>query len=166
MVDNDRLWYEVSVVSPAIEEILRANRDLDIGECTNSWCASDLLGHDAFLGLTQQGQAPSEPLSRVASQIGQAGLGELFRVADLIVGKIDGAGWANFGPGVEAAEHVPTTATVIPRPSRSAILGTGAVPAGLPRAAMVAKSLVERVNIESVSVRNVLAGEAPQDEFW
>ena len=92
MVDDSRLWYEVSIVSPAIDEILQSNKDIDLGDCTTAWTPVDLLGREA-----------GSPLSETASRVGPAGLGGMFRLANQIVGKIDSVGWANEGSAVDVS---------------------------------------------------------------
>lgn len=112
MHKKDRQWYEVSLVSPAIEAILKANANVEIGERTDDWRSPDLLGKDAMLasdhpaielgGDSDASMALSPPLSPVATAIGKAGLGELLGLTKTVVDKIDGIGFFNYGPGVEA----------------------------------------------------------------
>lgn len=117
MHKKDRQWYEVSLVSPAIEAILKANANVEIGERTDDWRSTDLLGKDALLfsenpvpelggsggdGDGSASMALSPPLSPVATAIGKAGLGELLQLTKTVVEKIDGIGFFNYGPGVEA----------------------------------------------------------------
>lgn len=111
MHKKDRQWYEVSLVSPAIEAILKANANVEIGERTDDWRSPDLLGKDAMLAsdndipaseLGDTSMALSPPLSPVATAIGKAGLGELLGLTKTVVEKIDGIGFFNYGPGVEA----------------------------------------------------------------
>jgi hypothetical protein len=103
MGKSGRMWYEVSLVSPAIEAILRANTTLEVGERTDDWRSIDLFGNDAaFLG-----DDPST-MSPVATAIGNAGLGELFRLTKTVVEKMDGIGYWNSGLAVEAVGNVPS----------------------------------------------------------
>lgn len=110
MVDDHRLWYEMSVINPAIEEILRSNKYLDFGDTNISWStfkppvknekrsASDTNTakkseiHPAVLN------PPELPIAEISSK----DVSELFQAANRIVEKIDGVGWANFGPEAQA----------------------------------------------------------------
>ncbi|PLB50723.1 hypothetical protein P170DRAFT_406139 [Aspergillus steynii IBT 23096] len=102
MLKTGRQWYEASLVSPAIEAILKSNTDLELGERTDDWCSTDLFGNDASLVCEQPaGSAENQipiPLSPVASAIGDAGIGSLFRLAKKIIGKMDGVGYWNYNP--------------------------------------------------------------------
>ena len=117
MHKKDRQWYEGSLVSPAIEAILKANANVELGERTDDWRSPDLLGKDAMLssdndipaselggdsGNGDTSMALSPPLSPVATAIGKAGLGELLALTKTVVEKIDGIGFFNYGPCVEA----------------------------------------------------------------
>lgn len=123
MIRKGRLWHEVSVVSPAIEAILKANSNLEVGECTEDWTSTDLLGKDAYLVRSENSDAVessssastpvSQPLRRVESAIGPAGLGEMFRLTRTIVERIDGVGYHNVGPGIEAARAAVASGTVV-----------------------------------------------------
>ena len=139
MIKKDRLWYEVSLVSPAIEAFLKANMDVEIGERTGDWRCPDLLGNHAILVADDYGMrnpnissSISPPslsplpdqaalLSPVALAIGTAGLGDLLRLTKTVVEKIDGIGFWNYGPGVEAVRLSAITAT-----ATGAGAGTGA----------------------------------------
>ncbi|KAL4883713.1 hypothetical protein BJY04DRAFT_216061 [Aspergillus karnatakaensis] len=91
MVQKNKLWYELSLVSPAIETILKANKGLEVGERVEDWRSADLFGSDAA-SLT------GEPLTPVAAEIGGAGLADMLRLAKNIVEKMDGVGACNRGP--------------------------------------------------------------------
>lgn len=128
MIKKDRLWYEVSLVSPAIEAFLKANTDVEIGERTEDWRSPNLLGNHATLVADDYGMSnlnlssspsssspsplpdPAPLLSPVASAVGTAGLGDLLRVTKTVVEKIDGIGFWNYGPGVEAVRLSAITA--------------------------------------------------------
>lgn len=110
MVDDHRLWYEMSVINPTIEEILRSNKYLDFGDTNISWStfkppvknekrsASDTNTaksseiHPAVLN------PPELPIAEISSK----DVSELFQAANRIVEKIDGVGWANSGPEAQA----------------------------------------------------------------
>ncbi|RHZ57805.1 uncharacterized protein CDV56_107287 [Aspergillus thermomutatus] len=99
MAGNGRQWYEASLVSSAIEAILRANANVEIGERTDEWRSSDLLGRDATLlhGNADESYSPNTMLSPVAKAIGIAGLGDLLRLTKTVVEKMDGIGFWNHG---------------------------------------------------------------------
>ncbi|KAG2006441.1 hypothetical protein GB937_008729 [Aspergillus fischeri] len=99
MTGNGRQWYEASLVSSAIEAILRTNANLEIGERTDEWRSSDLLGRDAVLldGNAAESYGPNTTLSPVAKAIGIAGLGDLLRLTKTVVEKMDGVGFWGHG---------------------------------------------------------------------
>ncbi|KAI9044759.1 uncharacterized protein KD926_011730 [Aspergillus affinis] len=118
MLKAGRQWYEVSLVSPAIEAILKANANIEFGERTDDWCATDLLGNDASLTHDKpagsvETHAPIS-LSPVASAIGDAGIGNLFRVAKNIIGKMDGVGYWNYNPHADTDVMPPPSSLSIP----------------------------------------------------
>lgn len=91
MVCRGRIWYELSLVSPAIETILKTNMNLEVGERTEDWRGPDLFGNTAAFFTGQ-------PPSPVATAIGSAGIAELCQVAREVVDKMDGVGACNRGP--------------------------------------------------------------------
>ncbi|CEL08388.1 hypothetical protein ASPCAL11539 [Aspergillus calidoustus] len=105
MIHRGKMWYEISLVSPALDTILSANTRLEIGERTEDWRAADLLGEYAAL-LTED--ASNSAVSSVAAAIGASGIGNLFELAKAIVPKIDGVGY--FNPGPITAEVLQVTA--------------------------------------------------------
>ncbi|EFR02148.1 hypothetical protein MGYG_05150 [Nannizzia gypsea CBS 118893] len=99
MAEGSRLWYEASIVSPAIEEVFKANKNLTVGERVDSWRSDDLLGIESHLGgnITETDR-PEEFLTKAERTIGSSGIGSLFRVARKVVEKVDVVGWANYTP--------------------------------------------------------------------
>ncbi|KAL2834719.1 hypothetical protein BJY01DRAFT_80562 [Aspergillus pseudoustus] len=96
MTQRGKMWYEVSLVSPALEAILKANECLEIGERTEDWRAAELFGECAAL-LTEESPNPAAD-NTVAAAIGGGGIANLFELANIIVPKIDGVGHFNSGP--------------------------------------------------------------------
>ncbi|KAF3481991.1 uncharacterized protein GIQ15_04750 [Arthroderma uncinatum] len=116
MVDTSRLWFEASIVSPAIEKIFETNKYLTVGERVDSWFPDDLLGIESHLGgnVTEESR-PVEFLTMAERAVGSSGIGSLFRLARKVVEKIDVIGWGN---------HTATfTLDKYPSPSASAPAG-------------------------------------------
>lgn len=97
MVSTGRQWWEVSLVSPVINMLLKANGSLQPGDRTQDWTAAELLGRDMEISTT------STP---VANAIGSGGLGDLLRATKIVVENIDPVGYYNNGPGAEMAKSV------------------------------------------------------------
>ncbi|KAL4969368.1 uncharacterized protein BDV14DRAFT_165784 [Aspergillus stella-maris] len=95
MVENGKVWYELSLVSSAVETILKANASLEVGERTKEWRSSDLFG-DAAASLT--GQPADSPKSSIAVAIGNTGIADMLQVAKAVVEKMDNVGACNRGP--------------------------------------------------------------------
>ncbi|KAM5442979.1 hypothetical protein MferCBS31731_001853 [Microsporum ferrugineum] len=112
MVDDSRLWFEASIVSPAIDEVLKANKNLTVGERVDSWCPDDLLGIESHLGgnIAETGRS-DEFLTAAERAVGSAGIGSLFRVARKVVEKIDAIGWANHTPATFIQDKYPSPLT-------------------------------------------------------
>lgn len=77
-----KLWYEVSVVSDAIQELLSTNRQLELGQQTKKWTAIDLLGDEIEV------KHVAYETSEVAHFIGDAGLGSMYRLAKVILDRM------------------------------------------------------------------------------
>ncbi|PLN82738.1 hypothetical protein BDW42DRAFT_200279 [Aspergillus taichungensis] len=107
MLKNGRMWYEASLVSPAIDELLRQNANIEIGEATEDWRGVDLFGRDVTL-FENRSSGFTEAPSPVSVAIGTAGIGDLLRIVKTVVEKIDGVGYWNVGPGVDAARVGPS----------------------------------------------------------
>ncbi|KAJ5625516.1 hypothetical protein N7510_001825 [Penicillium lagena] len=112
MVSTGRQWWEVSLVSPIINMLLKANGSLQPGDRTQDWTAAELLGRDMDISTTP---------TPVADAIGSGGLGDLLRATKLVVENIDPVGYYNNGPDAEgsksagaggASEAVATTTTI------------------------------------------------------
>ncbi|KAB8219165.1 hypothetical protein BDV33DRAFT_204666 [Aspergillus novoparasiticus] len=105
MIRNGRQWYEVSLVSSAIDAILKTNANIEVGERTDDWRSLDLFGNDAILLHNSiPGCAdPALPSRPVATAVGTAGIGDLLRLTKVVVQNMDGVGFWNCGPCVDAA---------------------------------------------------------------
>ncbi|KAF4259946.1 hypothetical protein KXX16_001233 [Aspergillus fumigatus] len=114
MMGSGRQWYEASLVSSAIEAILRTNANLEIGERTDEWRSSDLLGRDAVLldGNAAKPDGPNTPLSPVAKAIGIAGLGDLLRLTKTVVEEMDGVGFWGHGLDHDSVQAPSITGSV------------------------------------------------------
>lgn len=145
MIRTGRQWHEASLISQPIETILKANINLEIGERTDDWRSSDVLGNDAIL-------VSNAPLTRVASGIGISGLGELFKLAQTAVEKMDGIGFWNHGPA--ATGPPPTLApNQTPTANRSSSVNTGQ---------KVEQKRFEFVNTESTKEKEIVGSVADQ----
>lgn len=149
MIRTGRQWYEVSLVSPAIEDFLKSNSNIEIGERTEEWRSSDLLGKDAAL-LSSTNAATTTPVS---TAIGAAGLGELIRLTQVVVEKLDGVGYWNGRPGPDALQ----APTIAPNPPTTA---PGTCPTPGPEAKGEQKSL-DFDQIETISISEVGSVVAP-----
>ncbi|KAL4786645.1 hypothetical protein BJX76DRAFT_355002 [Aspergillus varians] len=95
MIQRGKVWYELSLVSLAIETILKTNARLEVGERTEDWRSADLFGDTAAFLTGQSAKFPGTP---VAAAIGAGGIPELFQVAKAVVDKMNGVGACNRGP--------------------------------------------------------------------
>ena len=95
MIENGKVWHELSLVSSAVETILKTNASLEAGERTKEWRSSDLFG-DAATSLTSQ--PVDSPKSSVAAAIGNTGIADMLQVAKAVVEKMDNVGACNRGP--------------------------------------------------------------------
>ncbi|KAL1965815.1 hypothetical protein VTN77DRAFT_5136 [Rasamsonia byssochlamydoides] len=178
MVRKGRLWYEASIVSSSIEEILQSNASIELGENTDDWSSVDLLGNETHLAesknssnnvSTSPKQNPNP--NPVAAAIGNTGLGEMYRVAKMVVERIDNIGhWddssheaaATFAGGntnnIGAAETGAEPDGPVPGPS-SMMLVLAPKPKGRDFS-----ELQSVKDLESASVR--AAREENKESFW
>ncbi|KAL5001654.1 hypothetical protein BDV10DRAFT_182220 [Aspergillus recurvatus] len=94
MIQRGKAWYELSLVSPTIETILGTNAALEVGEKTEEWRSTDLLGDAEMFA----GQQPSSYKSSVAAAIGAGGVAQMLQVAKALVEKMDDVGACNRSP--------------------------------------------------------------------
>ena len=170
MVRKGRLWYEVSIVSAPIDEILLSNATLEPGESTDDWCSADLLGEHARLvspmdipnSSERGGKRKESNESPVAAAIGNAGLGEMLRLTTKVVENIDGVGYWNCGPGPEALRKAEAEGLFTANNNTaSTIIGTALVPTGKHFDLQSASASVRAAHIETIMKRE----EAIQ-KFW
>ncbi|KAL4943798.1 hypothetical protein BDV06DRAFT_234275 [Aspergillus oleicola] len=109
MIQRGKVWYELSLVSSALETILKTNAALETGERTEEWRSSDLFG-DAAASLA--GQPSDSPNSPVAAAIGNAGIADLLRVSKAVAEKMDQVGACNRGPFGPSMQVVATKSQV------------------------------------------------------
>ncbi|EEA18637.1 hypothetical protein TMatcc_010817 [Talaromyces marneffei ATCC 18224] len=76
------LWYEVSVVSDAIQKLLNTNQELELGQQTEKWSAVELLGDEIRLK-----DVPFES-SQVAQSIDDSGFGSMYRLGKVILDRM------------------------------------------------------------------------------
>ncbi|KAK2758721.1 hypothetical protein FQN54_003411 [Arachnomyces sp. PD_36] len=137
MVDNHLLWYEISIMSSSVEDILLSNKDLKPGKSAAPWDESELLGKDAHID-TEQSPPRDDPHPHPEEtdqpdSIGETGLGGMLRTASRLISRLDGVGYWNQAPTdignfenpiglmlTTAAENVKPSATA------SAVGGAGA----------------------------------------
>ncbi|KAK2772229.1 hypothetical protein FQN53_004689 [Emmonsiellopsis sp. PD_33] len=110
MVNDSRLWYEVSVIcSPSMEEALRSNKDIAFGNAA-SWSTANLVracetGSSGSVKSDLQNGLDRTTLASDAGHINPKELEDMFRVGNKIVQRIDGVGWNNNGPCLPFAQE-------------------------------------------------------------
>jgi hypothetical protein len=179
MIRKGRQWYEVSLVSSPIEAILKTNTSIEVGERTDDWRSSDLFGYDAPLleDSTPDCSASASSASPVAAAIGSAGLGNLFRLTKAVVEKMDGVGFWNFGPCVDAARMTAVSSLHAPvSPEKPVVSSVGMATKVEPKSlnfdelesirevgsVIADASLVEKANSPSSAQRK----EQTEKEYW
>lgn len=95
MIQRGKVWYELSLVSPAIETILKTNTTLEVGEKTEDWCSADLCRLTTAAPVEQ---APGSPRAPISAPTGAGSFTEMMKVAKALVAKMDGVGACNRGP--------------------------------------------------------------------
>ncbi|KAJ5475264.1 hypothetical protein N7539_008330 [Penicillium diatomitis] len=88
MAKLHRQWWEVSIISPAINHALGDRSSSGIGEVTPLWNPVDILG-------TQDKSAADRFSSKKAKSIGRYGLGALLRLATAVLENLDVVGYSN-----------------------------------------------------------------------
>lgn len=91
MVAAHRQWWEITLMSLAIQTALSQGVPTTIGYSHRNWCPIDILG-------TQAGLIGSAPASSTAQLIGHFDLGSLLALATAVVENIDPVGYFNSDP--------------------------------------------------------------------
>ncbi|OJD17067.1 hypothetical protein AJ78_02815 [Emergomyces pasteurianus Ep9510] len=126
MVDDHRLWYEMSIIHPKIEDILRSNKHLEFGDNSVSWTAfKPPGGNEQQLTAKTPETRPAELNARRCdnrtpppcpmAEISSKDVSDTFHGANKIVQKIDAVGWANVGPEAHAGLKVDHAASMAAR---------------------------------------------------
>jgi hypothetical protein len=95
MVKDGKQWWQASIVSSKVDDIMKSNSFVQAGDRNESWCATDLLGAD--VGNVVPSTA-KQGLSTLGAEVGHSGIGAMFQLAKTIVQKIDAVGYHNRGP--------------------------------------------------------------------
>ncbi|OJD23549.1 hypothetical protein ACJ73_05098 [Blastomyces percursus] len=120
MVDDHRLWYEVSVINPKIEETLRSNKYLEFGDAVTSWSVfkpppakneKRPTNATTTAKTSETSIADSKLPEQPTSEISSKNVSEMFHASNKIVQKIDNVGRDNFGPEARAGVKVDQTIT-------------------------------------------------------
>jgi hypothetical protein len=157
MLETARLWYEVSIVNPAIEELFRPNKSLELGSCTTDWLPMDIVEEK------YRPANPSQQSSRPKVE-NAACLGRLYLLANQVVEKIDAVGWANAGIGIEPESGGLPSGSAFGRSSVYPI-NPIPIPCSVPQTPSGRPSQPMRP-AEPVSGRDDASAAANEDDFW
>lgn len=169
MVDDSRLWYEASIISPDIENILESNKDLELGASTTKWRPCNILGTERKepepASADKESSTAAYATKNLAPEnIGTSTLGQMYRVANRVVDNIDVIGWANSGPGIDFPEGVVFPGSVTARSNFAAATSQGVASIALGRGRGMESSALRTVqNVGSISGYG--AG-GMQGDFW
>lgn len=95
MVKDGKQWWQASIVSSKVDDIMKSNSFLEPGDRNESWCATDLLGADITNVVPS---TANQELSTLGAEVGHSGIGAMFQLAKTVVQKIDAVGYWNRGP--------------------------------------------------------------------
>ncbi|OQD69019.1 hypothetical protein PENPOL_c002G04276 [Penicillium polonicum] len=95
MVKDGKQWWQASIVSSKVDDIMKSNSFLEPGDRNESWCATDLLGADITNVIPS---TANQELSTLGAEVGHSGIGAMFQLAKTVVQKIDAVGYWNRGP--------------------------------------------------------------------
>ncbi|KAJ9319330.1 hypothetical protein DTO271D3_99 [Paecilomyces variotii] len=172
MIEKGRLWHEVSIVSPTMENVLNSNSGLEVGECTQDWSPIDLMGNEAHIvlpGRAKERNADSKNCAQtpspIAAAIGSAGIAEMFRVASTVVQKMDSVGFWNMGPGIDAAKKAAGFEVLFSTNTFFAGTLTGAPSMSMVKADTKGRNFEDLESVKEMDSASV-AGEREVLEFW
>ncbi|CAG8283861.1 unnamed protein product [Penicillium nalgiovense] len=95
LVKDGKQWWQASIVSSKVDDIMKSNSFLQPGDRNESWCATDLLGADVANVVPS---TANQELSTLGAEVGNSGIGAMFQLAKTVVQKIDAVGYYNRGP--------------------------------------------------------------------
>ncbi|KAJ5593294.1 hypothetical protein N7537_010198 [Penicillium hordei] len=95
MVKDGKQWWQASIVSSKVDDIMKSNSFLEPGDRNESWCATDLLGADITNVVPS---TANQELSTLGAEVAHSGIGAMFQLAKTVVQKIDAVGYWNRGP--------------------------------------------------------------------
>lgn len=95
MVKDGKQWWQASIVSSKVDDILKSNSFVEPGDRNESWCATDLLGADITNVIPS---TANQELSTLGAEVGHSGIGAMLQLAKTVVQKIDAVGYWNRGP--------------------------------------------------------------------
>ncbi|KAJ6186471.1 hypothetical protein N7519_007772 [Penicillium mononematosum] len=95
LVKDGNQWWQASIVSSKVDDIMKSNSFLQPGDRNESWCATDLLGADVANVVPS---TADQELSTLGAEVGHSGIGAMFQLAKTVVQKIDAVGYYNRGP--------------------------------------------------------------------
>ncbi|OQE13320.1 hypothetical protein PENFLA_c050G06967 [Penicillium flavigenum] len=95
LVKDGKQWWQASIVSSKVDDIMKSNSFLQPGDRNESWCATDLLGADVANVVPS---TANQGLSTLGAEVGHSGIGAMFQLAKTVVQKIDAVGYYNRGP--------------------------------------------------------------------
>ncbi|KAJ6159708.1 hypothetical protein N7497_004245 [Penicillium chrysogenum] len=93
-VKDGKQWWQASIVSSKVDDIMKSNSFLQPGDRNGSWCATDLLGADVANVVPS---TANQELSTLGAEVGHSGIGAMFQLAKTVVQKIDAVGYHNRG---------------------------------------------------------------------
>ncbi|KAI5292363.1 hypothetical protein KEM52_006418 [Ascosphaera acerosa] len=101
MVREQRVWHEISIVSPAVSDALMSNCNVDVGE-KGTWCAQALVGTNE---AKASAAAAADRPTHAAATTGAGAVTDMFRVAVGLVDRIDPVGQLTDGIGPYMVEE-------------------------------------------------------------
>lgn len=118
MTSANRQWWEVSLVSPALDAVLETNQSLQPGEASDVWSSADILGTplpSEDESLADSGQPGGRTTSSSSSSNAAAddtefcGIGGLLHLTEVLVRNMGGVGGYNNTSGEVIAACIPRT---------------------------------------------------------